>query len=157
MPIFIVYKIQILDCIYIGSTKDFKQRKISHRNACVNENNKNNHWMVYQIIRENGGWNNSYMAPIEEFECETILQSRIREQYWITQYNADLNVNRAYVSEEQKKEDKKEENAIRNPINNARINATRLTCSCGGLYYRTGKNQHDRTKSHQAYILLNPV
>ena len=151
MPVFIIYKIQILDCIYIGSTKDFKQRKVSHRHSCMNENNKHNHWMVYQIIRENGGWNNSYMAPIEEFECDTTLQSRIREQYWMNQYNANLNVNRAYVSEEEKKEEKNIENAIRNPINNARINANKLTCACGGLYYRTGKNQHDKTKSHQAY------
>ena len=155
MPVFIIYKIQIHDCIYIGSTKDLKQRKTTHKQSCTNENNKHHHLMVYQIIRENGGWNNSYMAPIEEFECDTPLQSKIREQYWINQYNANLNVNRAYVSEEEKREEKQEENAIRNPINNARNNATKLTCACGGLYYRTGKNMHDSTKSHKAFIALH--
>lgn len=89
MPIFIMYKIQILDTIHIGSTKDYKQRKHAHKNSCENINNKSYHKTHYQCIRENGGWNNDLIVPIEEFECETILQSKIREQYWINYYKSN--------------------------------------------------------------------
>jgi len=32
---------------------------------------------------KNGGWNNWEMIPIEEYLCDTPLQARMREQFWI--------------------------------------------------------------------------
>jgi hypothetical protein len=34
-------------------------------------------------MRENGGWDNFQMTPIEEYKCDTPQQARMREQFWI--------------------------------------------------------------------------
>ena len=38
---------------------------------------------LYNTMRENGGWDNFEMIPIEEYLCDTPLQARMREQFWI--------------------------------------------------------------------------
>jgi hypothetical protein len=63
---------------------------------------------VYKTIRDNGGWNNWKMTPLEEYPCENYIQQRIREQEWIDRFKPELNMRPAYVSEEDYKEQKKE-------------------------------------------------
>ena len=104
----IVCKDEDKDFIYIGSTKDFKNRKYQHKTACINEKNKIYHLQVYKFIRENGGWDNFNMNPIEILECETKTHARIREQYWIDLKKANLNQLRAFITEDQKKEHEKQ-------------------------------------------------
>jgi hypothetical protein len=74
-----------------------------HKHACNIETDKKHHLNVYKYIRENGGWDNWVIRPLEEFKCETTIQSRIREQYWVDSKNAKLNMFKAYISEEQRK------------------------------------------------------
>lgn len=102
---YVIYKICCEDLnityVYIGSTNNFKMRKCQHKSKTTN----NHKLKLYNIINENGGWTNWTMKPIEEFECETKIQARIREQYWIDKYRDSIvNINKAYISEEQKKE-----------------------------------------------------
>ena len=89
--------------IYIGSTKDFKQRKAAHRKTCNNINPRYN-LKIYQMIRENGGWDCCDMVPIEEIECDNYLQARIREEYWRKEYNANMNTIKAYTRIEEQKQ-----------------------------------------------------
>ena len=104
---YIMYEIVCLDSNigynYVGSTKNFRARKCKHKNACNKETDINHHLNVYKYIRENGGWDNWVIRPLEEFKCETTIQSRIREQFWIDSKNAKLNMFKAYISEEQRK------------------------------------------------------
>tara|TARA_A100001015_G_scaffold286616_1_gene355520 strand:+ start:732 stop:1370 length:639 start_codon:yes stop_codon:yes gene_type:complete len=61
---------------------------------------------VYKTINEHGGWNNWRMICIEECD-ETILtkrQAEQKEEEWRVKLNAQLNSQRAYISEEQRKE-----------------------------------------------------
>jgi hypothetical protein len=102
--IFIIYKIQINDFIYIGSTNNFRQRQQNHKYTCNNPNDKNYNDKKYQVIRENGGWKDDLMTEIESFECNTKTESRIREQYFIGYFDATLNSIRAFRSEEELKE-----------------------------------------------------
>jgi hypothetical protein len=52
-------------------------------------------------MRENGGWDNFEMTPIEEYECDTPIQARIREQYWINKTEEQkLNSHNAFISAE---------------------------------------------------------
>ena len=104
---YIIYKIQCLTDIsgallYVGSTRNFRQRKFNHKSHCRNENAKEYNFDVYKMIRANGGWDNWEMVPIEELNCSKI-QASIREQYYIEQYQNIVNERRSYRSEEYKK------------------------------------------------------
>ena len=92
----IIYKIMCkdskIDFFYIGSTINFRSRKCQHKNESKNSNLK-----IYTIIRENGGWENWEMNPIEIFSCKQKIELRIREQFWIDRLNPDLNDKEAYI------------------------------------------------------------
>jgi len=101
------YKIVCQDCpdyIYIGSTKSFRSRKYQHKSYC----NKNHNTKLYNKIRENGGWDNWEMIIIDEADDLTFTQARIKEEELRLKYNANLNSQKAYITEEEAKErDKK--------------------------------------------------
>lgn len=101
---YIIYKISIADFTYIGSTRDLKQRIQTHKSSCYNEHHKEHNKKLYQTIRENGRWDCIDITPVEEYECETTQQARIREEYWRRQYDAQLNAIRAHRTEEDKKQ-----------------------------------------------------
>jgi hypothetical protein len=98
--LYIMYKIECLDAsiteFYIGSTKAFRQRKTEHKQATTNTNHSKYNSKKYDFIRNNGGWENWKMYPIEEYKCDNIIQSRIREQYWIELLKPKLNTCFAY-------------------------------------------------------------
>jgi hypothetical protein len=101
---YIIYKIISLDptinYCYVGSTQNFTKRKSLHK-CCSNMINKNT--KLYNTIRENGGWINFEMIPIEEYKCDTPLQARMREQFWIDKIEENkMNSNKAFVSMEKK-------------------------------------------------------
>jgi len=145
--IYIIYKISIADQCYIGSTKDFKQRKQGHRDVCTHDSRNNHYLKIYETIRANGGWDKAEMIPIEEFECEGQLQARIREEYWRREYNAQLNLKRAYITKEQHEELLHKNDVLRRSI--------KVACDCGGKYMLPHKTTHENTKKHQEYLKKN--
>lgn len=109
MSHYIFYKIVSEDCpdyIYIGSTKSFRSRKYQHKNSCININQKGYNLKLYQKIRENGGWDNWKMIIIEEGNDLTFTQARIKEEELRLKYNGNLNMLKAYITEEEKKQQK---------------------------------------------------
>jgi len=94
--------------IYVGSTTNFVKRKCGHKRSCCNENKKEYNRKVYQIIRENGGWENWKMIEIEKYPCADNNEAHAREEYWRGEFNARLNTIRAFRTEEQKIEYKKQ-------------------------------------------------
>lgn len=104
MPSYTIYKIQCGDEIYIGSTRDFVQRRAMHKSQCSNETCKAYARRIYDIIRQSGGWNSKMMSPIEVYECLTSIEARIREQHWIREYNPTLNTRQAHQTPEEKHE-----------------------------------------------------
>jgi len=94
---YIIYKIQIKDYIYIGSTKNFAIRKSQHKRSC----NTDEDLLVYNTIRENGGWQCCTIVPIREVEVETKLQAHILEEEERVKYNAQMNARRAYITEDE--------------------------------------------------------
>jgi hypothetical protein len=93
---------EMIKCSYVGSTTNIVKRKWSHKSICHNENAKNHNLKLYQTIRENGGWNNWELKPLEEFPCENYTQQVIREQFWIDQLKPELNCRPAYQPDTQK-------------------------------------------------------
>ncbi len=144
---YIIYKIQIKDYIYIGSTQNFTIRKSQHKTCCNNGNDT----LVYRTIREHGGWDCCSMVPVKEIEVESKTQARIAEEAVRVEYNAQMNINRAYVSEE----DKKEHKAIRFEIwskNNREYINEKHICECDGKYTTCSKSRHEKSKKHLAFL-----
>ena len=67
----IIYKIVCknpnINDVYVGHTTNFIQRKYSHKIAC---NSITNNIKIYNIIRENGGWDNWDMIEIAKYNEE---------------------------------------------------------------------------------------
>lgn len=78
--------------IYVGHTKNFRNRHSSHTDP-YNDNPKSKvfHYKLYKNIRDNGGWNNWIMRPIEIFNADSLDHALSREQYWMDFKKSDLN------------------------------------------------------------------
>jgi hypothetical protein len=96
-----------LNYCYIGHTNYFVYRKRQHELPCINTNHSKAHIKLYQVIRENGGWDEWEMIEIEKFNGKTKLEARIREQELIKEHNANLNMLNAYITEEERAATKK--------------------------------------------------
>jgi hypothetical protein len=89
---------------YIGHTTNFPKRKALHKHNCNNMNSKLYNLKIYQIIRDNGGWDNWSMIMIENFPCNNNLEASMRERYWYEELNGNMNTRKPYRSKEEEKE-----------------------------------------------------
>lgn len=90
---YIIYEIKCNDenikDVYIGSTIDFLKRKSVHKCKSKNLTFQNK---LYKFIRNNGGWENFDMRPIEIFYCDERMEALIREKEWINKNKLNINV-----------------------------------------------------------------
>ena len=77
--------------IYVGSTSNFKNRKNGHKTHCNNEKDIKYNYTVYQYIRDNGGWDNFIMIPIEPYPCNDKNELVIRDRHHIDLLRPTLN------------------------------------------------------------------
>ena len=94
----IIYKIKHNEdyddkTIYVGSTSNFKNRKNQHKCNCNNEKNIKYNYTVYQYIRDNGGWEQFVMIPIEQYPCNNKDELKIKERHHIDLLKPTLNKN----------------------------------------------------------------
>lgn len=86
----VIYKISCKDenCkdIYVGETCDFIRRKYAHKHQSQNKN-----VFLYNVIMDNGGWDNWNMEVIEKYPAKSKQEALDREQYWINTLQASLN------------------------------------------------------------------
>lgn len=91
----IFYKIFCKDAaitdLYIGHTINFVQRKTSHKQGCNNPNAATYKQKLYNVIRQNGGWDNWRMDIIAHHDCKDLRDARMKEQEYFVLYNATLN------------------------------------------------------------------
>jgi hypothetical protein len=109
------------DLIYVGHTTNFRKRKSQHKENCNNLHYKKSNFKVYQMIRDNGGWNEWEMIEIEKFPCNDGNEAKYRERQLMEEFNANLNVYKSIVS----KEEAKLRDKLRNQQNRDAINLTR--------------------------------
>jgi hypothetical protein len=89
--------------IYIGSTTDFNMRKRKHKSDCNCIRSKGYNDKKYQYIRNNGGWDQWEMVWIQNYPCNSKREAEAKEDEIMCFYNAKLNSNRAFITEEQRK------------------------------------------------------
>jgi hypothetical protein len=94
--------------IYIGSTSNFKNRKYYHKNSCNNEKSHNYNCFVYKYIKDNGGWNEWVMIPIEEYPCNSKNELLIRERHYIDILRPTLNIKIPTRTDKEWRENNKE-------------------------------------------------
>lgn len=141
-----VCKDEMVKCSYVGSTTNFNKRKCQHKTVSQNKNSKDHHLKLYQTIRDNGGWDNWIMKPLEEFACENKIQQVIREQYWIDNLKPEMNCKVAYQPLEivERMKVYYENNSVH--IKEQR--KVKYTCVCGSTCCINAKARHERSKKH---------
>jgi hypothetical protein len=89
----IIYKIVCKDSavtdLYVGHTTDFRQRLKRHREDCI----KHPERKLYNMINNNGGWDNWDMLIIETCSFNNVEEAKQREHYWYENLKANLNHN----------------------------------------------------------------
>jgi len=118
----IIYKIvcndlSIKDC-YVGHTTDMTKRKCSHKYKCNNEKDKGHNVKIYQIIRENGGWDNWSMVLVEKFPCKDKYEACKREREVYEELEAKMNTYRPYRTQEELKQYREEHKDERKQYSN---------------------------------------
>jgi len=94
-----IYKIEHIDnerLLYVGHTTNFIGRESTHKTVCNNEKNKHHNLKIYQIIRENGGWDMFKMIEVEKYPCENRREAEKKENEIMIKMNANMNTNSAY-------------------------------------------------------------
>lgn len=174
----IIYKICCNDVnikeVYVGHTTDIIRRRQQHKHNCNYENRKEYNDYKYQFIRDNGGWENWSLVPVEEYPCENVNQACIRERYWIETLQASLNIKIpsrsrkewCEINKEKKKEydkqyieinkdkrkDYQKEYYEQNKDKKNEKAKAKFTCECGSLRRIADKSTHFKTKKHQKYL-----
>jgi hypothetical protein len=91
----IIYKITCKNTsvtdVYVGHTTNFVQRKHSHKQSCINTKRANHKCKLYEVIRNNGGWENWKMEIINFFQCQDHYEARQKEQEYFISLHATLN------------------------------------------------------------------
>ena len=180
----IIYKLVCNDYeiqdVYVGSTTDFTKRKSAHKSICNNINHKYYNNKCYKIIRENGGFSNWSMLQIEHYPCNNKREAEARERHWFDQLKSNLNTNKPYTSDTEKKnyyienkdkilinkkkyyEENKDEILINKKnyyienkdeiLNDQKI---KFVCSiCDGKYTKRHKSTHEKTGKHKNFMNL---
>jgi len=68
----IIYKIEHIEndsLVYVGHTTNWDNRKYNNKSRCNNVKERYHNLKVYQMIRENGGWNMFRMIEVEIYPC----------------------------------------------------------------------------------------
>lgn len=166
-----IYKIVSKDSnitnFYIGSTTNWTKRKQSHKYRCNVVNNKKYNYQIYQIMRDNGGFDNFNMILVEDYPCENKREAEKREQYWKDIMKPDLNTKNAFTIENNIKLNPKEfhkehykKRLENNPEYNKELyqkkiqknpdhNKTKYTCEhCKKEYSLKHKARHEKTIKH---------
>ena len=106
-----IYKIEHVDdekLVYVGHTTCFNKRKTKHKYNCKNDNIKDYNFKVYQMIRENGGWEKFLMLEVEKYPCNDRREAERRENELMKELKASMNTNKSFRTEEEITEYKKE-------------------------------------------------
>ena len=103
----IIYKIEHIDdenVVYVGHTTNWDKRKCCYKSVCNNYNGNNYNLKLYQMIRENGGWEEFKMIEDEKYPCKDKKEAEKRECEVMKELKANLNMRNSYVSEEENRE-----------------------------------------------------
>ena len=109
----VIYKIEHNDddtLQYIGHTTNWDKRKCEHKHRCNNGQSDKHNLKLYQMIRENGGWDKFRMLEVEKYPCLDRREADKRETEIMKELKSNMNMVKSYLSEEEKSDYKKKAN-----------------------------------------------
>jgi hypothetical protein len=171
-PEYIIYKLCCDECddFYIGSTRNMTERRRCHKSRCHNENDTAYNQKKYRTIRDNGGFENWRLVPIEKMENVSRFQAECREEIVRVELNALMNsmkatrgditeqeYNKIYMKEyyKQNREQMKQNSKIYKENNREEVyrkQNEKFDCDCGGRFTQQNKIQHLKTNLHKQYL-----
>ena len=99
---YVIYKITCnsvhVDHFYIGSSKNFPNRKSKHK---YNSKRKTNTFKLYTTIRAYDGFDNWTMEVIESGTCDTNFETKSRVRFYYDELRPSLNMIRPQASKEE--------------------------------------------------------
>lgn len=135
---------------YIGSTKNFRNRKYTHKGSCNNINRQEYSRYMYQFIREHGGWNNWDMIELKKVSCENKRELLLLERQVFEELKPTLNCNTPFTTLEEKRQQKKK---LHNRLHYNERKREKITCECGAVVSRTHMARHkNESKKHKKYL-----
>ena len=175
-----IYKIEHNDnesLVYVGHTTNFDKRKTQHKINCYNDNGKPYNFKVYQMIRENGGWEKFLMLEVEKYPCNDRREAERRENEVIKELKSSMNTNKSFLTQDELTEYKKEYNKEYNESNKHKIQEymkdyyelhkpeikeqvkdyykanklklnAKVKCECGCEIVKQNLKQHQASKKH---------
>ena len=157
----VIYKIQHEDdesLVYVGSTNNFTKRKYNHKYSCNNPNKEYNK-KLYQLIRDNGGWECFRMVQVKEFPCKNKREAEKEEDRIMMEMKANMNDIRAsrsraeYHSDKRDKINKyKKQYYIKNRDKILEELKEKNTCECGCVVSKNNTPRHKQSKKHLVFI-----
>ena len=174
-----IYTITTDNGLYVGSTKDFKRRRIEHKSVLKN----NPKQLVYKTILSNNGfykitiyckvngmnekelnfYEQNYMVilgsnlnEISSFQSEE--EKKQYQKFYKKKYRNDNKVEIAqkqkdyHIINNEKRNKKQNEYYNINKVWISEKNKIKTICGCGGKYGRSDKSKHFKTKKHLNYI-----
>ena len=148
------YKLHSLDEdlmeVYIGSTKDIRQRIWNHKYQCK----RNWHLPIYMFINVNGGFDNWTFEILDEIEVDSNEERYKIEREFIEKYPLNLNFEIPTRPRNEVYKDKGN-NYKRMMKYRIKWNAVRWECKCGSNIRQGDKAIHFKSKKHINYIELN--
>jgi hypothetical protein len=150
----IIYKITCKDetitDLYVGHTTNFVQRKYAHKVSCTNSKSINYNCKVYQVIRNNGGWDNWNMEIIDFINCKDLYEARKKEHEYFVSLNATLNS----IEPLPQKRTIQPSSNVNQSSSNVNINKKVIYCSICKKYFNTEMllEIHNNTTKHKNRI-----
>ena len=108
-----IYKIEHLEdenLVYVGHTTNWDKRKCEHKHRCNSEKSDKHNLKLYQMMRENGGWEMFKMIEVEKYPCSDKREAEKRETEVMKELKSNMNMIKSYLTEEEKNEYKKKAN-----------------------------------------------
>jgi len=105
----IIYKIEHIekdDLVYVGHTTNWDRRKYQHKKCCNYENSSKHNYKLYQMVKDNGGWDKFRMIEVEKYPCSDRRADK-RETEIMKELKANLNTYTNYTTKEEKSEQDK--------------------------------------------------
>ena len=90
--------------VYVGHTTNFNKRKGQHKSNCKNENDKKFNFKLYQMIRDNGGFDMFRMVEVEKYPCKDEREAERRENEIMKELKASMNTYKSFTTDEERKE-----------------------------------------------------
>jgi len=101
-----IYKIEHIEdenLVYVGHTTNWDKRKCEHKHRCNSEKSDKHNLKLYQMMRENGGWEMFKMIEVEKYPCNDKREAEKRKTEVMKELKSNMNMTISYLTEEEKK------------------------------------------------------